>query len=750
MWFDQLKKAFDKKKSEAAPDSLALPKAIWGLNSNLIITTNFDKVLEWSCPDKDDLVSWDIESKKEFTDFLQKEVDKPTLWHLHGKIDNTSELIITPDGYHKLYPKNNEESVKVKYEAALKTFRNVLQSYSLLFIGFSMDDDFVRNQVKLISETFDNSTGPHYILVRKKNKNQLEKDLGDSTIFKIVTFEDFGDPLVDTINELASHELNSQKKPNSYSPRMLWRGGHYSNKTSTLIKVLKSKNKNYSDLFLKIEDSINSILETHPTWNDHRMQVQTYLGELIPDEVKIEKLSETEIVSLLILSLRCAEFEIEKIDSILANRINHLIYSEISVLDESEEISSITIKVYNALKENKDIVSRTLSSTNSQILNFILGCLKLVRNIDLFFNRIPLKTFNELAPHNRLEKIELARTNFLIENIKLDFNLHEVGIYASCKNSAVHQLLATLCDYLNQTLNAVSQSLESKQISLLRVKFYPKTLDYTGEHHEFQTQISTVISMFMGEELYGKQRVFLRELLQNARDAVLLRKSVKEQKGIKDFEPVVSFSLDSKEQTLICKDNGIGMDYYSIKRYLSDIGRSFYTSSDYKNMLRGVSKKENNSPVSRFGIGLLSCFMVASKVSIRTKMDGENQKGYKIDIPSRGAFFFVSEDSSIDFVGTEVKLELKPDSLEKNSKWNNPIPHLKTWVVDIGIKIFKGNKFINLDNYKSFVTRDKKWLLPRLISYYACNLPFSININDDGRISVIEKNRIFTKLHSNV
>lgn len=42
---EQLKEIFDKHSSEIDPETLALPKAIWELEQNLMITTNYDKVL---------------------------------------------------------------------------------------------------------------------------------------------------------------------------------------------------------------------------------------------------------------------------------------------------------------------------------------------------------------------------------------------------------------------------------------------------------------------------------------------------------------------------------------------------------------------------------------------------------------------------------------------------------------------------------------------------------------------------------
>lgn len=52
-------------------------------------------------------------------------------------------------------------------------------------------------------------------------------------------------------------------------------------------------------------------------------------------------------------------------------------------------------------------------------------------------------------------------------------------------------------------------------------------------------------------------------------------------------------------------DNGIGMDEYVVSNYLAKVGRSYYGSKDFK--ILGLKM----DPISRFGIGILSCFTVA-------------------------------------------------------------------------------------------------------------------------------------------
>ncbi|MDP6712061.1 MAG: hypothetical protein QGG38_05145 [Nitrospinaceae bacterium] len=50
----------------------------------MIVTTNFDPVLKWTCPNPSDLKTWDIQASVEMQDFLQNGAGDPTVWHLRA------------------------------------------------------------------------------------------------------------------------------------------------------------------------------------------------------------------------------------------------------------------------------------------------------------------------------------------------------------------------------------------------------------------------------------------------------------------------------------------------------------------------------------------------------------------------------------------------------------------------------------------------------------------------------------------
>ncbi|HYO56934.1 diguanylate cyclase [Archangium sp.] len=200
-WYKVLGEVFDPPRSRALEESLALPRAIWEFGSKLLVTTNYDRVLHWTCPERDDLRSWDIEAPAEFVKLLRNDLDYPTIWHLHGTIANAAGLILTPDGYSRLYSTNDAGGAH--YEAALTSLRVLLASHTLLFVGFSFEDTTFGDQLRWLEETFRGAGGPHYVLVREAERDRMRARLQGLPL-ELLTYADHGKPLVARVRELAA------------------------------------------------------------------------------------------------------------------------------------------------------------------------------------------------------------------------------------------------------------------------------------------------------------------------------------------------------------------------------------------------------------------------------------------------------------------------------------------------------------------------------------------------------------------
>jgi molecular chaperone HtpG len=129
--------------------------------------------------------------------------------------------------------------------------------------------------------------------------------------------------------------------------------------------------------------------------------------------------------------------------------------------------------------------------------------------------------------------------------------------------------------------------------------------------YRVQVDLRSVVEL-LSRHLYSTPNVFLRELLQNAADAVHARSLI---------EPghvgLVHISVSSGDApVLVVEDNGIGLTEAGIHEFLATVGRSA------KRDELGMSRSDY---MGQFGIGLLSCFLVADEVTVVTRAVGSDQ-----------------------------------------------------------------------------------------------------------------------------
>ncbi len=123
---------------------------------------------------------------------------------------------------------------------------------------------------------------------------------------------------------------------------------------------------------------------------------------------------------------------------------------------------------------------------------------------------------------------------------------------------------------------------------------------------KFKVNLGGMIDI-LSNHLYSSPDVFVRELLQNNVDAISARLS-KDTNFSKEDGKIEIEVVSQKE--IIFRDNGTGLNEDEIHRFLSVIGQS--SKYDIKN------GHANGDFIGRFGIGLLSCFMVTDSICVRT------------------------------------------------------------------------------------------------------------------------------------
>jgi len=126
--------------------------------------------------------------------------------------------------------------------------------------------------------------------------------------------------------------------------------------------------------------------------------------------------------------------------------------------------------------------------------------------------------------------------------------------------------------------------------------------------YRFQVNLSGIIDL-LSNHLYSGPQVFLRELLQNSTDAIAARRQIDTsfRGGHIRIEVV---SEPGSPATLLVEDDGIGLDEADVHRFLATIGASS------KRDALGAARADF---IGQFGIGLLSCFMVADEIVMITR-----------------------------------------------------------------------------------------------------------------------------------
>lgn len=188
---------------------------------------------------------------------------------------------------------------------------------------------------------------------------------------------------------------------------------------------------------------------------------------------------------------------------------------------------------------------------------------------------------------------------------------------------------------------------------------------YPAEHMCFTMDQQRILDLLMGVQLYHDKFACLRELYQNSLDACRCIAPIRKGKG------KITFGLgcendhnNGSRPYLFCLDNGIGMTREIIENHFLKIGNSYYTSSKFKR--ENIDCGNRFSPISQFGIGILSCFMICDSIEITTRHYKEQEAlRFYISGPHK-QFYFIEPDSGEleDFLpnsGTLIKLYLTKD-----------------------------------------------------------------------------------------
>ncbi|MES2702437.1 MAG: hypothetical protein V4649_07355 [Bacteroidota bacterium] len=152
-----------------------------------------------------------------------------------------------------------------------------------------------------------------------------------------------------------------------------------------------------------------------------------------------------------------------------------------------------------------------------------------------------------------------------------------------------------------------------------------KSLNYKKGDYRLSLEEGQIIKLLTGENLYDNDFVFIRELLQNAIDTSRMRQYHECSAGNTNFiaRPIdINSWTDSEGYRWVRIDDfGMGINEYVIQNHLLKKGNSYYSSDFFR--IQQIHYKEKTqqtfTPISRFGIGLLSCYILGDSIEINTR-----------------------------------------------------------------------------------------------------------------------------------
>lgn len=187
------------------------------------------------------------------------------------------------------------------------------------------------------------------------------------------------------------------------------------------------------------------------------------------------------------------------------------------------------------------------------------------------------------------------------------------------------------------------------------------------ETRGFQSEVKQLLHLMI-HSLYSNKEIFLRELISNASDAadkLRFRALSSPELYEGDGNLHVRISADKENRTLTLSDNGIGMTRDEVIDNLGTIAKSG-TKAFLESI--GSDQAKDSQLIGQFGVGFYSAFIVADKVTVRTRSAGANAD-QAVFWESEGEGDYTIADIEKVERGTEITLHLREGEDEFLDDW---------------------------------------------------------------------------------
>lgn len=318
--------------------------------------------------------------------------------------------------------------------------------------------------------------------------------------------------------------------------------------------------------------------------------------------------------------------------SVLEGKIDreNLIYvcqshgKDITALDEMEATATIDLRFCAILLRLADILDFDTSRAPEAVYRY--------SGFEKANDSNSLKSKKEWDKHLASQGFDFLHINERIHMYFLDYS-------ATCKSMQVEQTVNCYLDWVDQELNYCSKQLKrfagKWQDFILpgKIKRNIKSEGYVSGQYRLSLDQDKILELLIGKDLYSDPSVFVRELIQNAIDAVRTREQLDKNlpSGWKGQINIRCWMDQEGYHWFRIEDNGIGMTEDVIRNFFLKIGSSYYSSDTFLKSKLQCNADADYMPISRFGIGILSCFMgdaQTNQVEVSTKHFKEGETYY--------------------------------------------------------------------------------------------------------------------------
>ena len=505
----------------------------------------------------------------------------------------------------------------------------------------------------------------------------------------------------------------------------------YDNRDSSNFKTYKEK--------LLTEMGISEYIEYAKTQDDHFLY-QEFVRENHAKRVKQWLLGDKN-------SNLGSTSTIQQIVADITNTLDKMFLSDLAMICESHHENDIDdfkkYKVNNVYGNDK----------NEKVnLNYIAIILRIADLLHITKDRTPSITRKIINVSNPVSVIEWEKQmavkavqpqakrdeeNNINNNLEKD-TIEITAYFDGAETAEAYFGLSSYLQYTRKELQKCNSTIEKaqKQEGAVDYKFPWREIDesritvigFETKKLQFTIAQDNILQLLVGHTLYNDSSVVVRELVQNAIDAVKMQKQYDKRNKKSITKGKISVDWNEEKRELCFWDNGTGMTISDIENYLLKVGASKYRDD--------AIKKEfpNFSSISHFGIGILTCFMIANDIDIITNSEEQDDVNSINLRKVTGSYLLRRLDKAdapqrIAQHGTMVKLYVRNDVSMSNLEND-----LRKWIVIPEVPVF-------------LTIGDKNEIR---IGYDSLKEVLQKYLNDTGRTVDGEKYDVFEETQGNV